>query len=105
MSKQFYFKQFNLAYTLFSSIWLIERTLSGTTTQDQSGSGYNGNKEVFSITGASPSDCSVSYPGHSLAGVGFYLCTEMHSVYSAAPADWAINEDFFTFLPIYISNS
>ena len=35
-----------------------------------------------SLTGTSPSDCLVSYTGHSLVG-------EQQSVYSTAPADWA----------------
>ena len=35
-----------------------------------------------SIAGTSPSDCLVSYPGHS---------AEKHSVHSTAPADWAMN--------------
>ena len=53
----------------------IDRTLSGATTPGQSGPGSNGNEGVLripqgpSITGTSPSDCLVSYPGHSL-GVG-----------------------------------
>ena len=38
-----------------------------------------------SITGTSPSDCFVSYPGHSLGGS--YPSAEMQSVYSTAPAD------------------
>ena len=47
-------------------------TRSGATTQSQSGPGSNGNKGALcipqssSITGASPSDCLVSYPRHSL---------------------------------------
>ena len=46
-------------------------TLSDATTPGQSWYGSDGNKGVlhipqnFSITGASPSDCYVSYPGHS----------------------------------------
>ena len=53
--------------TLFSSIWPIHRTLSGATTLGQSGPGSDGNKGVLripqssSITGASLSDCLVSY--------------------------------------------
>ena len=49
--------------------------LSGATTPGQSGLGSNGNKGVLlipqspSITGFSPSDCLVSYRGHSLNGV------------------------------------
>ena len=48
--------------------------LSGATTPDQSGPRSDGNKEVLcipqssSITGTSPSDCLVSYPGHLLGG-------------------------------------
>ena len=58
-----------------SSIWPIDRALSGATTPSQSGLGSDGNEGVlhipqsFSITGTSPSDCLVSYPGHSLVGV------------------------------------
>ena len=46
--------------------------LSGATTPGQSGSGSDGNEGVLRITqssstvGTSPSDCLVSYPGHSL---------------------------------------
>ena len=59
----------------FSSIWPIDRSLSGATTPSQSGSVNNGNERVlyipqsFSITGTSPSDCLVSYPGYTLVGV------------------------------------
>ena len=47
-------------------------TLSGATTPGQNGPGSDGNEGVLripqssSITGTSPSDCLVSYPGHSL---------------------------------------
>ena len=37
MPKQFYFKQFRLAQVEFSSIWPIDRTLSGVTTLGQIG--------------------------------------------------------------------
>ena len=76
------------------SICPIERTLSGATTLGQSGPENNGNKEVLcilqssSITGASVSDCLVSYPGHLSRGGGGYPSVEMHSVYSTAPANW-----------------
>ena len=33
----------------FSSLWPIDKTLSGVTTQDQSGPGSNGNEEAFRI--------------------------------------------------------
>ena len=54
----------------FSSIWPIDRTLSGATTLSQSWLGSNGNEGVFSIpqsssiTRASLLDGLVSYPGH-----------------------------------------
>ena len=73
VSKQFYLKEFRLALgSQFSSIWPIDRTLSGAITPDQSGPGSDGNKwalripQSFSITGTSSSDCLVSYLGHSL---------------------------------------
>ena len=59
----------------------------------QSGPGSNGNEEVlhifqsFTITGATPSDCLVSYPGHSLQES--YPSAKMRLVYSAAQANWA----------------
>ena len=49
--------------TLFSSIWPIDRALSGATTPGKSGPGSDGNDGVLhipqssSITGTSPSDC------------------------------------------------
>ena len=43
------------------------------------------------ITGASPSDCLVYYSGHSLVVGVFYPSAEVQSVYSTAPADWAIH--------------
>ena len=75
-----------------SSIWPIDRTLSGATTPGQSGPGSNGNEEVlripqsFSITGATPSDFLVSYTGHPLEES--YPLAEMQSVYSPVSADW-----------------
>ena len=101
--KQFSFKQFNLAYVRslnikivlfqaiqfsisiqFSSILPIYRTLSGAITLGQSRPGSDGNEGVLripqgsSITGTSPSDCLVSYLGHSL-GVGPYPSREKQS--------------------------
>ena len=102
--KQFYFKQFNLAWViclntiqiLNSSIWLIDRTLSGVTTPSQCGPGSDGNEEVlhisqsFSITEALASDCLMSYPWHSLKGS--YVTAEMQLVYSTAPVNRAGSE-------------
>ena len=60
--------QFNISTVWMSnsSIWAIDRTLSGATTPSQSGPGSDGNEGVLcipqssSITGASPSDSLVS---------------------------------------------
>ena len=52
----------------------MDRALSGAITPGQSGPGSNGYEGVLcipqspSITGTSPSDCLVSYLGHSLGG-------------------------------------
>ena len=54
-----------------SSIWSIDRALSGATIPAQSGPRSNVSEGVLhipqssSITGATPSDCLVLYPGHS----------------------------------------
>ena len=56
----------------------------------QSEPGSDGNEEVLcipqsaGITKASPSDCLVSYPGHSLGG-GVYSSAEMQLIFSTAP--------------------
>ena len=68
MSKVVLFQtvQFSII-TQFSSIWPIDRTLSGDTTPSQSGPGSDGNEGVLnipqssSITGDSPSDCLVTF--------------------------------------------
>ena len=58
--------------TQFSSIRPIDRTLSGATTPGQSETGCVSHDRVlripqsYTITEASPSDCFVSYPEHSL---------------------------------------
>ena len=70
-------------------------TLSGTTTPGQSGPGSDDNEGVLcipqsaNITGASPSDCLMSYPGHSLGES--YPSVEIQLLYSTAPppANWA----------------
>ena len=45
--------------------------------------------QVSSITGTSPSDCLVSYPGDSWEGV--FHSADKQSLYSTAPAYWARN--------------
>ena len=92
--KQFYVKivQLNVKKVLFQAIqfsistqfifiWPIDKSLSGATTSGQSGPGSDVNEGVlripqsFSITGTSPWNCLVSYPGHAF-GVVFPLCRE-----------------------------
>ena len=64
----------------------IDRALSGATTPGQSGPGSDGNEGVLRIpqssstAGTSPSDCLVSYPGHSFGGV-LPLCRGAVSVF------------------------
>ena len=60
-----------------SSIWSIDKALSGATTPGQNGPGSNGNERVLhfpqsSKKGPSPSDGLMSYPGHSLRDS--YVC-------------------------------
>ena len=75
--------------TQFSSIRLIDRTLTGTPTPGQSGPGSNGSKKVLripqssSIAGTSPSDCLVSYLGHSLWGF-LPLCRQAIGVFCSS---------------------
>ena len=77
-----------------SSSWPIDRTLSGYTTLVESGPRCNGNEGILHIpqssnTGASQSDCLVSYPGH-LLGEESNFSAEMQPVYSTASANWAL---------------
>ena len=78
---------------MHSSIGPINKTLTGTTTLEQIRHGSNNSNEgVFHIlqssrTGASPSNCLVSYPGHSdVCGGRSCLAVKMQSVYSTVPA-------------------
>ena len=59
-----------------SSIWPIDKSLSGATTPDQSGPGSDSNEGVLRIfpiskAGASESDGLISYLGHSLKGESY----------------------------------
>ena len=74
-----------------SSIWPIDRNLSGTTSPGQSLLGNNENKEILPIPQISkaralPSEGLLSYPGYLHVGVA-YFSAEMQSVYSTALAD------------------
>ena len=86
--------QFSIS-THISFIWPIDRILSGATTPGQSGPEDDDSEGVLhisqssNITGTSPSDCLVSYPGPSLVRGGAYPSAEVLSVYSTTPADWA----------------
>ena len=77
--------QFSIS-TQLSSVWPIDRTLSGATTPGQIELGSDGNERVLcvpqssSITGVSLLDCLVAYQGHSL--VGSYPSAAKQSVYS-----------------------
>ena len=70
-----------------SSIQLIDRALSAGTIPGQSGPESNGNEGVLHIlqisyiTRASPSDCFVSYSGHSLGGTPL----QRHSLWILQP--------------------
>ena len=70
--------------TQFSSIWPIDRTLSGTTTLGQSGPGSDGNERVLRISPKlqhySNLTIRLSYPGHSLGGS--YPSAEKQLMYS-----------------------
>ena len=72
MSKTVLFQVIQFSISMqFSSIWPIDSNLSGATTSGQSGPGSDANEGVFripqssSLPGTSPSDCLVSYLGHS----------------------------------------
>ena len=75
----------------FSSIWPIDKTLSGAVNPVQSGPESDGNKGIFcipqssSVTGASLSNYLPSYPEHSLEES--YSSAEMQLEYSTAPAN------------------
>ena len=94
--------------TQFGSIWPIHRTRSGATSPCQSRPGSDGNGVVLfisissSITKTSPSDCFMLYTGYSLRGRS-YPSAEKQSVYSTAPADWAIFY-ILTVLKIFLQN-
>ena len=75
---------------LNGSIRPIDRTLSGATTLGQNEPGNNGNVGVLHVSqisnaGAAPLDGLVPYPGR-----GTFPSDETQSLYSTAPADWAI---------------
>ena len=73
---------------------ILYSTLSSATTLGQNGSGSDGSEGVLCIpqsariSGISPLDCLMSYPGHLLWRWGVsYLSAEMQLVYSTAPVN------------------
>ena len=82
----YHVNQFGIS-TQSSSIWPIDRALSGATTPAQSGPESAGKEEVLripqssSIIGTSPSDCLVSYPGLSLKWGVLPLCRDAVGVF------------------------
>ena len=87
--------QFSIC-THFSSTWAMDSIMSGATTPDQSRLGSDDNEGALcipqssNITETLPSDCLVSYLGHSSVGRS-YPSAEMLSVYSTAPVEWIIS--------------
>ena len=77
-----------------SSIWPIDRTLSGATTPGSSRPGNYGNEGVLcipqssSITGTSALNSLLSYSGLSMEES--YPSWDMQSVYATAAADWPV---------------
>ena len=89
--------QFSIS-TQFSSIWTINRTLSGTTTLSQSGPGSDSIEGILripqssSIAGTLPSDCLVSYPGHLLGES--YHSAEMQSILQPEPTQQKVQRSY-----------
>ena len=93
--------QFNASHLFAHSLsveqfYLTHTILSGATTPGWSGPGSNGNEGALHIpqsskTGASPSDCLMSYPGHLLGWVDVLLLSrDAVSVFysSSLPDSW-----------------
>ena len=91
MSKTVLFQPIQLSInTQFGSIWPY-KVLPLRASVDLGAMAIKGVLHIpqsSSITGASPSDCLVSYPGYLLRES--YPSAEMQSVYSTVPADWVI---------------
>ena len=114
-------KHLSFVYTQFkhqnSSIWPIDRTLSGTTTPGQSRLGSNGNEELLHARqsfrmGASPSDvlwhiqdisCGVLTPPQTVVGVYYSLPTQPTELNSVL--DWTNDNQLYSDnYPVYIAN-
>ena len=92
--------------TQFSSIWSVDRTLSGTTTPSQSSPGSDCNEgllrilQIRRITATLLSVCLVLCPGYSW--LESYPSAEKQLVYSTAPAEWASNLQSIRLKTIYV---
>ena len=101
MSKTILFQTIQFSISMqFSSICHIDRTLSGATTQSQSGVGSDENgvlriPQSSSITGTSPSDCLASYPGQS-------LCVSSRCILQSQPNEQL--DLIYIYIYIYILN-
>ena len=94
MSKTILFQTIHFSISAqFSSIWTIDKTLSGATTLGQSGPESEGNKGYSTFPKAlallEPQHKIISVISRTLIGWGSYSSAEMQSVYFTAPADWA----------------
>ena len=95
MSKQSYFEQFSFAkvhslvlFDLWIEPYQVLPLWARVDLGEMAITGYSAVPRSSNITEASQSNCLVSYSGHSL--MGSYPSVEKQSVYSTAPADWAI---------------
>ena len=91
MSKTVLFQtiQFSIS-TQFSSLRSIDRRYQVLPLRARVDLGVMAmNSQSSDISGTSPSDCLVSYPGESLVG-GSYRFAEKQSMYFTAPVDWVI---------------
>ena len=87
---------FNYSKLSNSYTGIIDETLTGITSLCQSEPGSNSNERVLHIfqkfkTGASPSDCFVSYPGYSLVRRFLFLCGDAVSVFYSP--SWLVSHE------------
>ena len=107
----FVYTQLNVKTVLFqtiqfSSIWLIDRSLSGATTPGQSGPGSIGYEGVLHTPQKLQHYRSLTIRlfnviSRTLVGGVLPLCWEMPSVYSTAPVNWATKERESTTFPYF----
>ena len=94
-----------LGITFSTQSYLLYRSLSGATIRGHSGPGSISNEGVLripqmpSISGTSPSDCLVSYPGHSLGVLPFCRC-----ILLPQPTGQVVSYLMPNIVYIYISN-